>query len=260
MSETPAPRIRLAKLLAQRGVAARRKAEELITGGAVTVNGEVAGVVTFVDPERDVVLVRGKPLPGAPCKAYYLMYKPAGYITSRGELRGRKSVLDLCAGLPVRVEPVGRLDYDSEGALLLTNDGHLAHALTHPSVGAPKRYLARVIGVPDQAALQALAKGVPLEDGVTAPANARVMGADRRGNAQVEITVTEGRNRLVRRMMLKLGHPVLELRRQSFAGLTLRGMKLGEVRELTAAEVQQLQALAERKAPGRVGRSPVLKS
>lgn len=248
MSETPAPRIRLAKLLAQRGVAARRKAEELIAEGAVTVNGEVAEVVTFVDPERDVVLVRGEPLPGAPDKAYYLMYKPAGYITSRGELRGRKSVIDLCGDLPVRVEPVGRLDYDTEGALLLTNDGHLAHTLTHPSLGVPKRYVARVVGVPDHAALRAIAKGVPLEDGTTAPAEVRLLGADRQGTARVEITVTEGRNRLVRRMLLKVGHPVLELRRQSFAGLTLHGMKHGEVRELTAAEVQRLQGMVERTA------------
>ncbi len=248
MCETPAPRIRLAKLLAQRGLAARRKAEELIAAGAVTVNGEIAAVVTLVDPERDVVLVHGKPLPGAQGKAYYLMYKPAGYITSRGGLRGRKSVFDLCAGLGVRVEPVGRLDYDTEGALLLTNDGHLAHALTHPSTGVPKRYVARVVGIPDEAALRAIATGVPLEDGITAPAKARVMGADRHGNAQVEITVTEGRNRLVRRIMLKVGHPVLELRRQSFAGLTLRGMERGEVRELTAAEVQQLRGMAERAA------------
>ena len=255
MNGTPAPRIRLAKLLAQRGVAARRKAEELIAGGAVTVNGEIAEVVTFVDPERDVVLVRGKPLPGAPGKAYYLLYKPAGYITSRGELRERKSVFDLCGGLPVRVEPVGRLDYDTEGALLLTNDGHLAHALTHPSTRVPKRYLARVTGVPGQAALQAIATGVPLEDGITAPAKARVLGADRRGNAEVEITVTEGRNRLVRRTLLKVGHPVLELRRESFAGITLRGMKHGEVRELTAAEVQRLQGMADRLARKQVDRS-----
>lgn len=246
MNEPTGARVRLAKLLAQRGVAARRKAEELIEQGVVTVNGEVAGVVTFVDPERDVVKVRGKPLTGAPEKAYYLMYKPAGYLTSRGPMRGRRSVFDLCQDLPVRVEPVGRLDYDTEGALLLTNDGHLAHALTHPSVGAPKRYRARVIGIPDEAALQQIARGVQLEDGTTAPAKARVMGADRRGNAQVEITVTEGRNRLVRRMMLKVGHPVLELRRQSFASLTLRGMERGEVRELTAAEVQQLREMAGR--------------
>jgi pseudouridine synthase len=255
MSARPPTGIRLAKLLAQRGVAARRKAEELIAEGAVTVNGKVAELVTFVDPAHDVVLVHGKPLPEAQGKAYYLMYKPAGYITSRGELRGRKSVIELCGDLPVRVEPVGRLDVDTEGALLLTNDGHLAHALTHPSVGAPKRYLARVIGVPDEAALRALAKGVPLEDGVTAPAKARVMGADRRGNAQVEITVTEGRNRLVRRMMLKVGHPVLELRRQSFAGLTLRGMERGEVRELTAAEVQSLRAMVEGPPRKRAGRA-----
>jgi len=240
-------RIRLAKLLAQRGVAARRKAEELIAQGGVTVNGEVAGVVTLVDPERDVVLVHGKPLPKAPRKAYYLLYKPAGYLTSRGGLRGRKSVFDLCRDLPVRVEPVGRLDYDTEGALLLTNDGALAHALTHPSTGAPKRYVARVRGAPGERALQAIRAGVVLEDGVTAPARAHVTGVDRQGNARVEITVTEGRNRLIRRMMLAVGHPVLELRRESFAGITLRGMKRGELRELSAPEVGRLRRLAERK-------------
>ena len=243
--QPPEPHVRLAKLLAQRGVAARRKAEELIAEGAVTVNGRIAEVVTFVDPERDVVLVRGKPLPGTPGNAYYLMYKPAGYITSRGELRGRKSIFDLCGDLPVRVEPVGRLDYDTDGALLLTNDGHLAHALTHPSLRVPKHYLARVRGVPDQAALQVIATGVPLDDGITAPAKARVLDTDRRGNARVDITVTEGRNRLIRRMMLKVGYPVLELRRVSFAGLTLRGMKGGEVRALTAAEVQKLRGMVE---------------
>ncbi|HET9476454.1 MAG TPA: pseudouridine synthase [Dehalococcoidia bacterium] len=236
--------MRLAKLLAQRGVAARRKAEELIAEGAVTVNGQVAEVVTFVDPNRDVVLVRGKPLPGAAAKAYYALYKPAGYLTSRGGLRGRKSIFGLCGGLPVRVEPVGRLDYDTEGVLLLTNDGHMAHALTHPSAGVPKRYAVQVQGMPDRAALQAIAKGVALEDGVTAPARARIVGTDQRGNAKVDITVTEGRNRLVRRMLLAVGHPVLALRRESFAGITLRSMKRGEVRELTTAEVERLRGLA----------------
>lgn len=248
MSEDTGKHIRLAKLLAQRGVAARRKAEELIAEGAVTVNGEMAAVVTFVDPERDVVLVRGRPLPGAPGKAYYLMYKPAGYLASRGGLRERRGIFDLCEGLPVRVEPVGRLDYDTEGALLLTNDGHLAHALTHPSLEVPKRYVARVQGVPGREALRAVAAGVPLEDGMTAPAKARLVDVDRRGNARIEVTVTEGRNRLVRRMLLKVGHPVLELRRESFAGITLRGMKRGQVRELTAGEVERLRVLAGRKS------------
>jgi pseudouridine synthase len=216
----------------------------LIAEGAVTVNGEVAEVVTFVDPERDLVLVRGMPLPGAAAKAYYLMYKPAGYLTSRAGLRGRRSIFDLCQDVPVRVEPVGRLDFDTEGVLLLTNDGHLAHALTHPSAGVPKRYAARVQGVPDRATLQAIAKGVALNDGVTAPAKARVVSVDGRGNATVDITVTEGRNRLVRRMLLAVGHPVLELRRESFAGITLREMKRGEVRELTSGEVERLRGTA----------------
>ncbi len=237
-------RIRLAKLLAQRGVAARRKAEELIAEGAVTVNGETAAVVTLVDPERDVIMVRGEPLPAAAARAYYAMNKPAGFITGRDDPWGRKSVLDLCRGLPVRVEPVGRLDYDTEGVLLLTNDGQLAHRLTHPSREIPKRYVARVTGVPDDAAIQTIRRGLPLEDGPTAPADARVLSRDSRGNARVEVTVTEGRNRLVRRIMLHVGHPVLALRRESFAGIPVRGMKPGEVRPLTTAEVRRLRKMA----------------
>ena len=138
---TPPARIRLAKLLAQRGIAARRKAEELIASGAVTVNGEVAAVVTLVDPETDVIAVNGKPIPAPSPLVYYLIDKPAGYITGRSDPQGRPSVLDFCKDLPAKVEPVGRLDYDTWGALLLTNDGTLAHRLTHPSRQVPKRYV-----------------------------------------------------------------------------------------------------------------------
>lgn len=244
MPDTKNARIRLAKLLAQRGVAARRKAEDLITAGAVTVNGQTAALVTFVDPDRDVIKVHGKPLPGDAPHVYYLMYKPAGYITARNDPHGRRSVLDLCAGLPVRVEPVGRLDYDTEGTLLLTNDGHLAHRLTHPSRQVPKRYVARVAGVPGEDALQAIKSGVELDDGPTAPAQVRVLSRDAAGNARVEITVTEGRNRLVRRLMLRVGHPVLALRRESFAGLSTRGMRPGEVRALTSQEMQKLRRIS----------------
>lgn len=235
--------VRLAKLMAERGVASRRAAEEMIAAGRVTVNGAVAEVVTFVDAVRDAVAVDGKLLPAKPPQVYYLMYKPRGYITAREDPQGRRSVLDLVGGLTVRVEPVGRLDYDTEGALLLTNDGQLAHHLTHPSREVPKRYLASVEGVPDAADMRAIEKGVDLEDGRTAPARARMVAAGKEG-ARIEITVTEGRNRLVRRMLLHIGHPVHKLRRESFARISIRGMKRGEVRPLTVEEVQRLRDVA----------------
>jgi pseudouridine synthase len=237
-------RIRLAKLLAQRGVAARRKAEELIAEGAVTVNGERVPVLTFVDPDSDVIEVGGERLHAAPPLVYYLLNKPTGYITGRRDPQGRPSVLDLCAILPVRVEPVGRLDYDTEGALLLTNDGALSNRLTHPARGVPKQYVARVIGVPDQRALRTIRRGVELDDGRTAPARARALGTDARGNSRLEVTVTEGRNRLVRRMLLKIGYPVVSLRRATFAGIGTRGLKPGELRPLTGAEVRRLRNVA----------------
>lgn len=235
--------MRLAKLLAQRGVASRRAAEGLIERGLVTVNGAVAGVVTFVDPARDVVTVRGKPLPVEPPKVYYLLNKPKGYITTRSDPQGRRSVVELIGAVPVRVEAVGRLDYDTEGALLLTNDGLLAHRLTHPSREVPKEYLARVDGRPGEETLAAIVQGVELEDGVTAPARARVVRSAG-DHTWVRVTVTEGRNRLVRRMMLKLGYPVIELRRESIGGVALEGLEPGEVRELTAAEVDRLKVSA----------------
>jgi pseudouridine synthase len=256
MTDAYRPRIRLAKLLAQRGVAARRKAEELIAAGAVTVNGEVAPMVTLVDPERDVIEVLGKRLPAARPHAYYLLNKPKGYITGRRDPQGRASVLDLCRDLPVRVEPVGRLDYDTEGALLLTNDGQLTHGLTHPSRRVPKRYVALVSGAPGAEALRAIREGIELEDGRTAPARARVLGRDARGNSRIDVTVTEGRNRLVRRMLLTVGHPVLSLRRVEFGGIDIRGMRPGELRGLTASEVRGLRRVAGLEDPPRRSRIP----
>ena len=244
MTDEERKTMRLAKLIAQRGVASRRTAEELIASGVVRVNGEVAKVTTPVDPENDVVEVNGKRLPAEPKKKYYVLNKPRGYITTREDPRGRPSVLDLVKHIPVRVETIGRLDYDSEGVLLLTNDGDLAHALTHPSREVPKRYVATVEGVPDAAALAAIEKGVMLDDGMTAPAKARLLKDT--GDARIEITVHEGRNRLIRRMMKAVGHPVFALRRERFASISAEGMELGDVRELTEEEVRDLRIIAER--------------
>jgi 23S rRNA pseudouridine2605 synthase len=238
--------MRLAKFIAQRGVASRRKAEDLIRAGVVTVNGETALITTPVDPEHDKVRIGGEPLPDEPRPAYFLLNKPSGYITTRHDPQGRASVLDLVKGLPVRVEAVGRLDYDTEGALLLTNDGKMAHRLTHPSTGVPKVYVAKVQGRPLAGDIAAIERGIPLDDGMTAPAKARIL-REGRSISLIEVTVTEGRNRLIRRMLAYLGHHVIELRRASFAGVKLGGLPLGETRELTEAEVANLRELTAGK-------------
>ncbi|MEN0061631.1 MAG: pseudouridine synthase, partial [Myxococcota bacterium] len=257
MSRSPngTPReVRLAKLIARRGLASRRGAEAWIAEGRVTVNGEVADGTQPVDPQADEVRVDSRPLPPKPPLMVYALYKPRGVITSRDDPEGRTSVFDLLEGIGGRVEAVGRLDFDTEGLLLLTNDGELAHALTHPTRRVPKRYLAKVYRTPDARDLQAIERGVMLEDGRTQPAKARIVEATDKENAWVEITVTEGRNRLIRRMMGTLGHPVSKLRRESFATISLRGMERGDLRPLTGAEIQRLRDIAEGHTPARAGK------
>lgn len=246
---------RLARLMARRGVASRRQAEEMIRAGRVTVNGERVDHPAFhADPTEDRVQVDGKDLPPEPPRVYYLLYKPRGYITGRDDPQGRSSVLDLVDHLPFRVEPVGRLDFDTEGALILTNDGDLAHQLTHPSNQVPRRYLAKVYRTPDQRDIEAVHRGVYLEDGRTTPGKMRVVETTDSGNAWVEITVREGRNRLIRRMMAQLHHPVSKLRRETFATISIRNMERGQVRELTRNEVQRLQEIASGRTPGQAGK------
>ena len=220
------------------------------------VDGEVVtNVATDVTDDHEV-RVDDSPLPPAPRKVYYLLYKPKGTITGRNDPKGRRSVFDLIEELKgPRVEPVGRLDYDTEGALLLTNDGDLAHKLTHPSSKVPKRYLAKVWRTPTDQTLAHLKKGVRLDDGMTQPCLVRVAEGTDSGNSWLEITVTEGRNRMVRRMLEALNHPVSKLRRESFATISIRGMERGDVRPLTAEEVARLQDVAMGKSPGRAGKS-----
>ena len=248
--------IRLAKLIARRGVAARRKAEALVFAGKVTVNGQVVThPATAVSPTADRIVVDGQVLPDQPELGYYLLYKPRGTITGRNDPSGRKSVLDLVQHLPVRVEPVGRLDYDTEGALLLTNDGPLAHALTHPSRKVPKRYRAKVYRTPSARTLAAIEQGrVFLDDGRIAPAKVRVDATTDRTNAWVEITVTEGRNRLIRRVFAQMGHPVSKLRRESFATVSVRGLERGQVRALTSDEIRRIRAIAQGVKPQNAGK------
>jgi 23S rRNA pseudouridine2605 synthase len=224
--------VRLNAYLARAGVASRRKADELIKAGRVTVNGEPGELNTFVE-RGDRVEVDGEPVT-AQKLAYVLLHKPAGSVTTASDPEGRPTVVDL-VDLPERVVPVGRLDVDTTGALLLTNDGPLAHRLAHPRYGVEKVYVADVQGRPDERDLRALAEGVELEDGMTAPATVRCLAPSR-----VELTLHEGRNRQVRRMLEAVGHPVRHLHRSIYAGLTLDGLEPGTWRELEPSEVRRL--------------------
>lgn len=253
--QTPPSRsVRVAKLIAERGLTSRRDAEAWIEDGRVAVNGTVLDTpAVVVNPAFDSITVDGKPLPPRPDMVYYLLYKTRGTIVTRDDPQGRKSVFDL-VDLDQRVVSVGRLDFDTEGALLLTNDGEMAHALTHPSREVPKRYLAKVYRTPDESDLKSIRNGVFLDDGKTKPAKVRVLDSTDRSNAWVEITVTEGRNRLIRRLFAQLGHPVSKLRRESFATISIRNMERGQLRRLTTAEVQRLHDLAEGRQPQRAGK------
>jgi 23S rRNA pseudouridine2605 synthase len=233
--------MRLNAYLARAGVASRRGADELIKAGRVSVNGEQGQLNTFVTA-RDRVEVDGERV-AAQALAYVLLYKPAGTVTTARDPQGRPTVLDL-VDVPERVVPVGRLDADTTGALLLTNDGPLAHRLAHPRYGVEKVYEAEVDGRPDTADLRALAEGVELDDGVTAPAKARRLGPSR-----VELVLHEGRNRQVKRMLEAVGHPVRRLHRSRYAGLTLEGLEPGRWRELEPSEVKRLKGRSPGQKP-----------
>ncbi len=237
---------RLQKVIAQAGVASRRKAEELITAGRVTVNGEVVTELgTKVIPRKDKVEVDGVPLDREE-PVYYMLYKPTGVISSVKDDKGRKVVTDF-VDTEHRLFPVGRLDYDTSGLLLLTNDGEFANQLMHPKYKIGKMYIAKVKGIPTREQLRQLEKGILLEDGKTAPARVKfVSGNQKQGTSIIEITIHEGKNRQVRRMFEAIGHPVLKLKREMYGFLTLKGLNSGEARELRPHEVKQLRELAEK--------------
>lgn len=235
---------RLQKFMAHAGVASRRQCEQLIREGKVKVNGRVVTELgTKVNPATDIVEVGGKLLSGSEKKVYLLLNKPSGVVTTVKDPRGRKTVMDLIRHVPQRVYPVGRLDYDTDGLLLLTNDGQLANALLHPRHQVEKTYLALVRKVPSREKLEQLAAGIQLNDGLTAPAKVRLVKTVK-GNGLVEITIHEGRNRQVRRMAAAIGHPVLKLRRTKMAFLTLGNLKPGQFRYLTSWEVKRLKQIA----------------
>jgi len=226
--------MRLNAYLARAGVASRRRSDELIKAGRVTVNGEPGQLNTFVQSrdrvELDGVAVELQPL------AYVLLHKPAGAVTTASDPQGRRTVVEL-VDHSARVVPVGRLDADTTGALLLTNDGELAHRLAHPRYEVEKVYEADVEGEPSDDALRRLEQGLELDDGPTAPARARRLGPNR-----VELSVHEGRKHQVKRMLAAVGHPVTRLHRSRYAGLTLEGLEPGQWRELEPSEVQRLFA------------------
>ena len=230
--------MRLNAYLARAGVASRRGADELIRAGRVRVNGEEAGLATFVSAgdrvELDGQAVEPEPL------TYVLLNKPASVVTTARDPQGRPTVVGL-VGHERRVVPVGRLDADTTGLLLLTNDGPLAHRLAHPRYEVDKVYEAEVEGDPSADVVRRLAEGIELEDGLTSPARVRRIGPGR-----LELVLHEGRKRQVRRMCEAVGHPVRTLHRREYAGLTAEGLAPGEWRELTADEVKRLKALVAR--------------
>jgi 23S rRNA pseudouridine2605 synthase len=228
--------MRLNAYLARAGVASRRKADELIKAGRVTVNGEPGQLNTFV-AKRDRVELDGRPLERQ-ALAYVLLNKSAGTVTTARDPQGRPTVVELVAQHGTRLVPVGRLDADTTGALLLTNDGELAHRLAHPRYEVEKVYEADVEGEPSDEALAKLGRGVELDDGPTAPAHARRLAPNK-----VELAIHEGRKHQVKRMLAAVGHPVRALHRSRYAGLTVEGLGPGESRELAGAEVERVRSL-----------------
>lgn len=225
---------RLQKILARLGVGSRRVCEDLIRDGRISVNGEEASLGQRVDVDKDMVEIDGSPVPVRPDLVHRLLHKPANVMTTTDDPQGRTTVLDL---MPegVRVFPVGRLDYETEGLLIMTNDGDLTHRLTHPSFGVDKEYLAHVDGTPGRAAVKALREGVELDDGMTAPAKVSVLQ-----DGLVRLVIHEGRNRQIRRMCEAVGHPVLRLVRTRIGPISDPALSAGTWRDLSHAEVTDL--------------------
>ncbi|MFW2381536.1 MAG: pseudouridine synthase [Acidimicrobiales bacterium] len=243
LGEQPAGPERLQKLLARAGVASRRVVEEMISEGRISVNGQTATLGDKADAESDEISVDGAVISVIPDAVTYLLNKPAGTVSTADDPHGRPTVVDLVPHEP-RVHPVGRLDLDTEGLLLLTNDGGMTHRLTHPSHGVEKEYLAHVEGSPKPLALRMLREGVDLDDGPTAPAQVALIGEN-----MIRLTIHEGRNRQIRRMCEAVGHPVIRLVRTRIGPLVDHQLKPGAWRLLTVGEILALQKSVNRSAP-----------
>ncbi len=241
---------RLQKIISNAGVASRRKAEELILEGSVTVNGQVVRELgAKADPEKDAIKVEGKLIHIPQRKTYIVLNKPKGYITSVSDPQGRPVVMELLMGVKARVYPVGRLDYDTEGLLIMTDDGELAHALMHPAYEMPRTYLAKIKGVLEDKELEKLKGGIRLREGITAPAAVRkIKRTD--SNSWIEITVHEGKYRQVRRMLEGVGHPALKLIRIRYGPVGLGDVPLGKYRYLTSQEIKNIKKIEVRGRKG----------
>jgi len=232
---------RLQKILSKAGLASRRHAEKLIVKGRVKVNGAVVTSLGFkADPQRDHIRVDGKPIGKFEPTVYLLLNKPRGCVTTLDDPLGRPTIRNFLHGEKRRVNPVGRLDFDSEGLLILTNDGELHQCLTHPRYGIPRTYLVKMKGIPDPGAMRRLRDGIRLEDGVTLPAKVRLVKKLRR-NSWMRLTVREGRNKLIKRMCAAVSHPVIRLKRIRYGSLTLGDLKPGKYRHLTSKEIDELK-------------------
>lgn|SRR5690606_9484071 len=238
---------RLQKYMARCGVASRRNCEKIIKQGRVSVNGEIVLTMGIkINPAIDVVRVDGKIINPEKEYIYILLNKPAGYITSVNDPQGRPTVMDLIDGVDNRIYPVGRLDYESEGLLLLTNDGELAYYLTHPKYEIKKQYRVVVAGNPEEKDIETLRKGVDIGDYTTWPAQVERIKTNKE-NSVFRIVIHEGKNRQVRRMFETIGHPVIYLRREKLGNITLGSLKVGEWRYLTQKEVEELKAIVFNK-------------
>lgn len=236
---------RLQKVIAHAGVASRRKAEELIKEGKVKVNGKVVTELGVKVTGSDQIEVNGLKVEREE-PVYFLLYKPRGVISAVQDDKGRKVVTDFFKNIPQRIYPIGRLDYDTSGLLLLTNDGEFANKLMHPKYEIDKTYVAKVKGIPLKELLRKLERGIRLEEGKTAPAKAKLLSLDKKKQTSIiQLTIHEGRNRQVRRMFEAIGHEVIKLKREEYAFLNLRGLHTGDARELTPHEVKRLRALAD---------------
>lgn len=232
--------MRLQKVLAQSGVASRRKSEELISQGVVKVNGKIVTEMGVKVTKKDLIEVNGIPLTREK-NVYFLLYKPRGVISAVSDDKGRKVVTDLLPGVKERIFPVGRLDYDTSGLLLLTNDGEFMNKITHPKNEVAKVYAAKVKGLPNQKDLRELEKGVKIDGRKTAPAKAWILSRDKKAEtAIVELTIHEGRNHQVKKMFDAIGFPVMKLKRERLGSLDLSGLSPGQYRSLSAREVKEL--------------------
>lgn len=236
---------RLQKVMAHAGVASRRKSEQLIAEGRVTVNGEIVTDMGTKVGRQDTIAVDGIVVEREH-PVYFLLNKPRGVISSVSDEKGRKTVVDLLPDVSQRIYPIGRLDYDTTGALILTNDGEFANLLMHPRFEIDKTYVAKVKGILNKQTLRQLEKGVVIDGKRTAPAKGRILSQDhKKETTMVELTIHEGRNQQVKKMFEAVKHPVLKLKRETYGSLTLGGLQSGEWRELKPFEVNELIRLAK---------------